>query len=118
MSKLSEVSVLLNNINAIESLVIVNDLEVKGLLPHGDEVSVKCQNFKFDSGIHNCPINFTVLIKVNGDVASRWDMTFENDQKEFQQGWVRLIAKLQREQWKREDDVRDVASALWREFAQ
>ena len=104
MTKLSEVAVLLNKVNAIENLVLVNDLEVAGNLPTGDEVTVKCTNFKFDSGMHNCPINFTVQVRVNGVVASRWDMSFADDQKEWQNGWVRLVSQLQREEYKREDN--------------
>lgn len=114
---MNEVSKLLNKINGIENLVIVNSLEVSGNLPAGNEVTVKCTGFRFDSGVHNCPINFSVYIHVDGVCAMRWDMCFDKEQKEFQQGWVRLIAQLQSEQFKREDIVRDKAVKLWSDFS-
>jgi len=117
MTKLSEVAVLLNKVNALGNLVIVDDLKVEGNLPTGEVVTVECRDFKFDSGNHNTPLNFSLVIRVDGKYASRWDMTFEKDQREWQQGWVRLVNQLQREQWKREDEVRDVAQAKWDAFS-
>jgi hypothetical protein len=98
-------------------LVIVNNLEVSGNLTAGNKVTVKCTNFKFDSGLHDCPINFSIHIEVDGVCASRWCMTFEKEQKEFQDGWVRLINQLQKEQFNTEDKVRENASKLWEDFS-
>jgi hypothetical protein len=114
---MNEVAKLLNKINGIENLVIVNSLEVSGNLPAGNEVTVKCTNFKFDSGFHSCPISFSIHIEVDGVCASRWCMTFENEQKEFQLGWIRLINQLQKEQFNTEDRVREAAFKLWEDFS-
>ena len=114
---MNEVAKLLNKINGIENLVIVNSLKVAGNLPTGNEVTVKCTNFKFDSGFHNCPINFSIHIEVDGVLASRWDMSFDKEQKEFQLGWIRLINQLQKEQFNAEDKVREDASKLWADFS-
>lgn len=111
---------LLNKINGIDQLVRVDNLTVSGIIvPRGGNtyypVVVSVENFKFDSGVHNVPINFSVVVRVEGNIASRWDVTFDKEQREFQDGWVRLMNTLQREEFKREDEARDIAESIWSE---
>lgn len=115
-TKLTEVAVLLNKVNALENLVIVDNLKIEGNLPTGEVVTVECRDFKFNTSSYGTPVQFSVVVRIDGKYASRWDMSFEKDQKEWQDGWVRLVAQLQREQWKKEDEVREVASVKWNTF--
>jgi UDP-N-acetylglucosamine pyrophosphorylase len=108
---------LFDKINAIENLVKVTDLKIEGNLPnHGCEVTVECTRFKFSSGSLDMPVNFTVLVRVDGVVASRWDMCYTEQMKEFQLNWVKLINELNAEEFERDTRKKEIANDIWMSF--
>ena len=109
---------LFDKINGIAELIRVDNLTVSGvIIPNLVDpcypVVVSVENFRFDSGMHNVPINFSVVVRIDGKVASNWDVCFDEDQKVFHKSWVELMNRLQRDEFKREDDARDTARAIW-----
>lgn len=94
----------------------INELELEGTSINGDVFTFKVGNWKFDSGVHNCPINFTLTVRINGVYGHRYDFAFLEEQKEFQQNWIKIMARLQLEEFKLEDAARDNANNLWHEL--
>ena len=100
-------------VNNLRDLVRVDDMEIQGTAPGGQTVNIKVGSFKFDSGVHDAPLKFTVIARVDGIPASRVDYCTIEEQKAFQAAWVPLNARLQLAEFKAEDKARAVAGAVW-----
>ncbi len=103
---------LISKIEAISNLVLVDDLTVSGNYGHNNIV-VSVRNFKFSNNSVEMPVQFSVVIEIDGVHAIKWDICWKKEQQEFQLFWVKLQARLFRDEMELEDASRDNAKAIW-----
>ena len=103
----------IRKIFSLENKVKVSDLEITGQ-KNGHDVNVKCTNFRFGVSSRDENVTFSVHVRVDGVLASRWDMCDSEDQKQFCKEWSNLIRGLNVEEYNRRDDKRENAENIWK----
>lgn len=104
---------LFDKIDRLNNVVLEDKHHIYGMTTTGNKVDIKVGDWKLDNGSHNVAVNFSVNVRIDGVHASRWDMCFDEDQKKFRQGWVKLVTKLQTAKFKAEYRERDQAKGVW-----